>query len=413
MAKKKEEIAEQTVEEADITPDFDDIDLSDISEDDLSDLDLSGFGEVDDTVDYPHFKISTKAFKEFLKVAKIVCSAGGRDVVSKAVCFSVENGVLVCRSTDFDVYIEEKLELLNEENILTEPVIVSTDILIRLAKAVPVNTTIFKNDDTFFIRLYGGDFVLETYSMSVDKFKFTDEVENKGQVQAEELYSVIKDFSPVVTAAVAPQERRIVCSDKEAIASYMWAILKFNSGFQDFDLKIKDISVLKNLLVASEEILQVSFTKGEDAIKRCVLEGSAFKYAFLISDAKVSESMKDNLNKVITGKGVYVDFIQLFKVIEVAADLPYSVGKVGMNFCDEGLKVVIKTKKNKDAEFNITASVEGDATPLDEELVVQAKLLKIVLRSFASKPSILISLSKEGMGVSADDYSSAIYSETK
>ena len=400
-------------EEMSLDMDFDNVDLSDVGDDDLADMDLSSFGEVDDTIEFPHVKVSTKDFKEFLKVAKTVCSSGGRDVVSKAVCLKAEGDKLVCRSTDFDVYIEQKLELLNVENVLDEAVIIPTDILIKLAKAVPVNTIIYKNDDKFFIRLYGGDIVLETYTLTTDKFEFIDEVEKVGTISAEDLYAVMKDFSSVVTAAVSPAERRIIFEKNKAYASYMWAILMSERAFANYDLKIKDISVLKSLTVGSEESINVYQTKDENKIKRCVFEGTNFKYSFLVSDVTISESMKDNVSSVIGDSGVFVDFLSLYKMVEVAADLPYSIGKVGINYSDDGIVIAIKTKKGNDNIFNIPGSKNGSTDPMADELVVQAKLLKIVLRSFASKSSVKVCVSDKGMGIVCDDYSAAIYSETK
>ena len=47
-----------------------------------------------------------------------------------------------------------------------------------------------------------------------------------------------------------------------------------------------------------------------------------------------------------------------------------------MNFNEDGILLNIKTKKGKDSPFSISGSTEGTPTPLKEELLVQAKLLK-------------------------------------
>ena len=144
---------------------------------------------------FTSYQGKTKEFKEVRKeyVLQDLCSFKAH----------VENEKVVARSTDFDVYVESKLELLNVDNILTEAVVIPTDIVMKLVKAVPVNTIIYKSeeDGNFYMRLYGGDIVLETYTMGVDKFMFQDDVEQKARVSANDLYSVMKDFTPVVTAA--------------------------------------------------------------------------------------------------------------------------------------------------------------------------------------------------------------------
>lgn len=398
---------------ADLDLDLDSIDLNEVEEG-IDDMDLSDFGEVDDSIDYPHIKVSTKALKEFLAVAKQICSGGGRDIVSKAVCLKAEGDKVICKATDFDVYVEKTLELLNQDNILTDLIEVPTDILIKLTKAVPVNTIIYKKDDEYFIRLYGGDMSLEVYSFPEDKFTFGDETDKVSDVVAEDLYCAIKDLAPVVTAAVNPAERRIICEDERAFANYMWAIIMVSRQFSNFDLKVKDISVLKSLTKEKkEENIIVYRTKEDNKTVRCVLQGDDFKYAFLVSEAAVSESMKNNIGTVVTDSGVFVDFIQLYKMVEVASDLPYALGKIGINYCDDGITVNIMTKKGNDNKFTISGNIEGTVTPLEEDLVVQAKLLRIILRSFASKSSVRLTISDTGLGILSDDYSAALYSEAK
>lgn len=401
----------------DMDLDLDGVDLDGVEEQmEIDGMDLSDFGEIDDSIDLPHVKVATKSLKEFLKVAKQVCSSGGRDIVSKAVCLKAdpENGKLICKATDFDVYAEQKLELLNTENILTESIQVQTDILIKLTKAVPVNTIIYKKDDSFYIRLYGGDMVIENYTFPEEKFMFSDEVDKVDDIEAEDLYGMMKDLTPVVTAAVSPAERRVLCEKDKAFANYMWAIIMVGKSFSNFDLKVKDLSILKTLVMdKKEEQVIVYRTKPDNKTVRCVLEGSDFRYAFLVSEVSVSESMKDNISTVVTDKGVYVDFVQFYKMVEVASDLPYSIGKIGVNYSEEGIKVNIMTKKGGSNPFDIAGSIEGEIEPLKEELVVQAKLLRIVLRSFASKSSIRLTVSDKGLGIQSDDYRAALYSETK
>lgn len=391
-----------------------DIDHVDLDGMNLEDMDLSDFGEVNETIDYPHIKVGSKMFKEFLKVAKKVCASGGKDIISKAIClqYDKEKEKVVGYATDFDVYIQQELECLNTENILEEPVVVPTDILIKLCSAVPSNTIIYKKDDNMFIRLYGGDMELETHAMTVEKFQFLDEVTRVGSVESTPLYGILKDFSPVVSAAVNPAEKRIVVTKDGAYANYMFAILKSESITGEFDLKAKDIEVLKALTVNKKDETLTVYRTGENVkAVRCVIEANDFKYAFLVSESSMSDTLKNNMTNVVKSDGVYVDFIQLYKMVELASELPYALGKVGINYSDDGVYVDVKTKKGASNIFNISGSVEGDTAPLEKELVVQAKLLRILLRSFASKQSIKLTVSTDGLGVACDDYSSAIYSE--
>lgn len=409
----KKEFDIENVEELEL--DLDSVDLDDALEDDeLDSLDLSNFGEVDDSIDKPHIKVSTKDLKEYLKVAKEIASSSGRDVVSKSVCLKAEGDKLVGRATDFDVYLEYEMDLLNHKDVLTDTLTIPIEILQKLIKAVPVNTIIFKDEDEYKMRLAGGDIPLETYNIDESKYIFSEKVTKEATIAATDLYEVIKNFGSIVTAAVAPTERRIICESDAAYANYMFAIIRSDASFAPMDLKVKDINVMRSLVKDTEEVLTVYSTDEDTKVKMKVIEGPNFKYAFLISDISVPDQLKQNMSNVVLNDGVYVDFIQFYKMIEVAAELPYSIGKVGLNYSDNGeLRVVIKTKSSStpDSVFDLPGSVAGNVTPLEKDLVLQAKLLRILLRSFADSSSIKISLADEGMGIYTDTFVAAVYSE--
>lgn len=395
----------------DLDLDLDSVDLDDVS---LDDVDLSDFGEVNESVDYPHIKVGSKSLKEFLKVATKVCSSGGKDIISKAVClvYDKEKEKVVCYATDFDVYVEVDLESLDMENILTEPVVIATSVLTKLCSAVPTNTLIYKKEDSFFIRLYGGDMEIETNNIVVDKFKFSDSVEKVDSISAEGLYSVIKDFGPVVSAAVNPIEKRIVVESDGSFATYLFSVLRCKGIKGEYDIKSKDIEVLKILNVSKkDEELLVNKTVEGTVVKRVQIVGSNYKYTFLVSEAQVSDTLKSNMETVLGDSGVYIDYVQIAKMCDLACTLPFALGKVGMKYSESGISLDVKTKKGTSNLFDIPGSIEGKVDTNGKELVVQAKLLMIVLKSFAGKASIRLSLAEEGIGIKADDYEAVIYNE--
>lgn len=411
MAEKKKEEQSLDIEDMDI----DSVDLSSVDMDDtsLDDMDLSSFGEVEDTIDKPHFKMSTKDFKEILKVAKLVSTGGGRDIVSKSVMFQVKDGKVVASMTDLDTFVTKTVECLNQENVLTIPVVISTDILIKLSKALPVNTVIYLDGEDIYMRLYGGDILVETFAIDSTKFEFKDEIEDtKVKINSTAFYTAIKDQSPIVCAAVSPSERRIILQKERSIASFMWAISVIKGDFGEFDLKIKDINMLKSLLNGTDEELSLFRVKNAK-VERVVVEGTNFSYAFLVSGEEISETLASSVEDTEVDYGVYVDLVSIFKMVEVAADLPYSTGKVGINYTEDGVQLSIKTKKGNPCEFTIPGSVQGNCSPLSSELVVQAKLLRTVLRTFATKSSIMLTLTPKGIIISADNYASIVYTEAK
>ena len=109
--------------------------------------------------------------------------------------------------------------------------------------------------------------------------------------------------------------------------------------------------------------------------------------------------------------GVHVDLVQLYKLVEVASDFPHSTGKVGLKVLDDGIQVIMKTKKGQNCEFMVSGSASVKDSAYDKEIVVQAKLLRILLRTFASESSVKLVINPKGLGISSASYVAALFPE--
>ena len=388
-------------------------DMEDLDANLIDDLDLNDFGTVEEEINQPHIKLSTKEFKEVLKVAKSVIATSAKDIISKSLCLVREGDKVRALATDFDVFYEGTLDLLNTENIIEEPIVFPVDVMIKLIKAVPSFLVILKDDEGYKLKLSGGEVPLEVHSLDADKFKCQDKfVKESRAMTTTHLHNIIRDFSHLCFSAVSPQERRVVLGDK-AIATYMFSGIMANGDYPVMDLKIKDMNILKQLLPMVEEELE--FYDTQDAkVPRKMVVSSKYKFTFLVSNQSANEGMVQGINALDFNNGVYIDFLQLYKLIELSSELNYSLGRVGLNVDPTGsVKLAFKTKKGKDTMFNLDGSIEGQVVELDKELEIQAKLLKVLLKSFAKESTIRVNVLQDALILSSDNYNSVIFSSNR
>ena len=290
-------MAEPVKEKIDITDvDFDSIDLGDDLELDVDEASLASFGEVDVEIHEPHVKVSTKSFAEALKMAKLVAQVSGRDVIAKSLLFEYDNGMIVVKATDSETYLTYKMECLNSENVLKEPFTIPIDTLLKVFKALPLNTAFIKRDDQIYIKLFGGDLPLETFSVDPEKYYFTEELEKVHTINAATLHSIVKDLSPLVCAAVNPTERRIIFSKEGGYCTYLWSIIKAFGSFVDFDLRVKDINALRVALANNDEDVTIKMSKADSRVRKLEVSGQRFSYLFFISDTVVPTTLSDMLS---------------------------------------------------------------------------------------------------------------------
>lgn len=380
---------------------------------DLDNVDLTKFGEVNEVIEAPHVRFATKGFINVLKVLKQVCSTSGRDVVSKSFLVHAENGKVTFKATDFDTYFETELECQNTENVCGDNIVIPLDIILKLVNVLPQSTIIVKKENSYYIHLVGGDMILETYQVDTTKYTLGDTFEECGAIASASLTAILRDFGSLAKAALNPGDRRICFTKDNAVTAYNYAVIRKEDTFADFDLKIKDINVLAYALAGSDEIVKVYNSVGAKA-KRVAVIGEKFKYYFLVSDVKANEKLVSTCTETTALPGIYVDFVQFSRLVRVAYELPYAVGKVNLNYDEtDNLVIEIQTKKQASSIFRLAGSRSGDAKPLSKPLVVQAKLLYVLLNSFRNESSVDIILSDKCLGIKTDNYSGALLVDDK
>jgi len=107
----------------------------------------------------------------------------------------------------------------------------------------------------------------------------------------------------------------------------------------------------------------------------------------------------------MSAPSAFVDSVQLSRMVSIASDLPYSIGKILFNFNEFGVKAVLRTKKG-DNEFSFSSSDHGE--PIKEDVVIQAKMLRNVLRPM-SEGILNLMVSEKGIGLKTEKLSLVVY----
>ena len=371
-------------------------------------FELNAVEEDTEVIEEEHFKLPTKDFLGMLKRAKTVISSSARDLITKAICMEVVDGVLTMKCTDFDVFLELRNPIMNTNNVLEEAIICPIDSLIQVARALPATTVILKDaQGKIRIRLIGGSIDLETLSVGVDKFTMKDEVAEDKDIDAQDLYNVLTAFSPIVAASVNPMEKRIVFDENGARAVYMFSLTTREGNYPKFDVKVKDLSVLKTLLSSAKGNLKTFRTVNEKASSRFIIEGDTFRYTFLVGEANINRILADNLKESDFTQGAFLEFTKISKLVELSSSLNYATGKVKMKFTESNVLQLHVPTKNGDNTFKLDATPNGNLA-IGVEVEVPAKLFLTILKAFQKRSVITLYCDAGRILLSNDDFKGLI-----
>jgi hypothetical protein len=260
--------------------------------------------EDEDEVTFPHFKVSTKKFMDALKISGVISQSSGRDIVSRSVGMSVENGNLQIFVTDFEIFAKKEITLINTENILEDYIAINLPVIAKLIKACPPILTIYKNENKYFIRLMGGDFELETINVGKDQLAMTKDLEKlkeEGTLERLEFCKVIKNLFVIASIAVAPEQRRIFFKGNDISATFLYCSARYKSEklVPEFDLTIRSIKILYILALGTDspELIVSKFKN------KIMISGDNFSFNFVKSaEFKPSQQMIDAMGVVLSGE---------------------------------------------------------------------------------------------------------------
>lgn len=379
---------------------------------DFDNLEMEDMFEVSDVVDdevieVPHIRLHTKDFLNALKRAKTVISSSAKDLMSKSVCMQVIGNELYVNATNFDVFIEAKAPIINTENILEKTIVCPINTLFQLAKAFPSTVTLLEEDGKVKVRLIGGSIDIETIEVARDKFLMHDEVAPCGEIDAQEFNSILNALASISQNAISPSEKRIIFNQNGAMASYMFTIACKEGNYPEFDVKMKDLGVLRSLTASQQGKLRTYKVVDEKASSRFVIEHETFKYTFLVGECSFNRMLVNAYKKSDFDNGGYIEFNNIYKLVELSSMLNYSAGKILMKFTDMNNLELILPTKNGNNIFNLEVTSKGNIVQ-DMQLEVPAKMFYAMLKVFQKNMMLVMNIQEDRLILSNDDFKGII-----
>lgn len=288
-------------------------------------MDAQDIGTLSSSITEPHLTFLGKSFVKFLSLAHSFRWNSGKDLVSKSVSLTASGGKLVCRATDLGSYLEYEIDLIDTSNVLERPLIIASDLLVKLVKAAQQTIIIKELDGQLYFQIAGGWIPMETLFLNENTFICPDKFTSIGSMNAVEYSDALTRFIPFIQSAMIPSDRCIKFEEDKAVASYMWAHTVLRGSFVKSILKLRDAIFMRALLSDSAEDIRVGRTTGE--VSRLVYEGEGFRYYNLESSLDYDEVSISSPESSIS-----VDYNQVVKLVTLSSELPSSLGKVGLSY---------------------------------------------------------------------------------
>ena len=143
----------------------------------------------------------------------------------------------------------------------------------------------------------------------------------------------------------------------------------------------------------------------KSTLPRLFIKLDKIEYEFINSINSISKLLTDQINTSIKPIEATLNYLDLYKVVNLATNLPSSTGNIKLKYKDNFLIISITSAKG-DSNFSIP--IEKISNNLyKDEIIIRATLLKKLLLSFTKSENINIALNNISITIE-NDFSKAI-----
>ena len=284
----------------------------------------------------PNLYFSGEDFTTFLMFAKSMSNSKG----SKTALLHVEDGKLVCKSTDSNRsnYIEYIVDLYNDDNIIDEPIAISINDLTALIKCANSNRfAIRKNMNQYEFNIIGGGWLpFKVVEVNLNSYNFAGEVSEIGSVSSVKFRNAISSVLSYTQDYSYARDKYIQFSkDQMTVTSRRSGVVSAGE-FADVTLHRDDAAMLKTLLKSEFNLLIESVVSNGE--QRVLFTGPKFKYAIMASEVdSVDIKYRTDLNNYVK-----ISCEDLYKICVFSEEYSSSKHSLDLSIKDGLFRVSVK-----------------------------------------------------------------------
>jgi len=403
-----EENNEIIAEEFDSNIDYDSVEIRDDFDvaagvgEDLG-IDIVETDEKWEDISESNITINSLDFKNALSVVSAVIIDASTDVLNKTVMIQVVGDECVFRAVSHSTHVEYRVPVVNKDNVYTDPIFVQYSYVVKVCTVLSKHIAFIVKDNGVFVRLLGGDLILETVgNLDSDLFVMKGEVKKEiMDCEANELFSVFKAMSPFLSNEVNVKAQKVCIKDGFAryVSKFLCYEIEAMKSKEPLMFKLLDVAIFKKLLTVCRGHLKFNRVEAKVANQMLVTFDNC-KLSFIMDSSTFDDKVLVESEKNVSDKAFQIEFSKLYKWVNLAMVLPFSQQTIVFGSDGPGeLTFGLQTKLGKnDIKFD---SLNPEAVLEDEFTTVSSQLI-VLLSGFAGFSYVDLYFADNKLSISAD-----------
>lgn len=280
-----------------------------------------------------------------------------------------------------------KTELLgNSEEMFNDLISIPILTLQKLVKLMGNKILIYKKDNNFYIRLQNGDLLLDSRPSDENIIFFPSEPNEKiCEIKLNILNSIIEPTLPLLNSEIAIENKRLNFTGEKAYFNSSFFYIESNIKSPRISISIKDSEFISKLAKYYKDETILLFNTKSD-LPRIYLKCKNVEYEFISSVSSISDLLVNQMNSNIKDSEFKVNYLEFYKIINLATILPSSTGYVKLKHNKNSIDIILSSSKG-DSKFNLETS-DIVSNFYNNEILCRASLLKKLLLPFSKSEEI-------------------------
>ena len=289
--------------------------------------------------------------------------------------------------------------------MLNEYISIPLITLQKLVKLMGNKVLIYKKDNNYYLRLQNGDLLLDVYKANENIIFFPSEPDLKLlEIPVSNLGNIVDAMLPLLNYEISSENKRINFTEEKAYFNSSSYYIESNINTPKLSLSLKDAEFISKLNKYYKNDNMILFNT-KSTLPRLFIKLDKIEYEFINSINSISKLLTDQINTSIKPIEATLNYLDLYKVVNLATNLPSSTGNIKLKYKDNFLIISITSAKG-DSNFSIP--IEKISNNLyKDEIIIRATLLKKLLLSFTKSENINIALNNISITIE-NDFSKAI-----
>ena len=306
------------------------------------------------------------------------------------------NKRLYFHTTNDISYFRYSVELLGD-NVLTDCISLPLVIIQKLISLMGIRVAIYKKDNLYYIRLIGGDLILDTQTPEAKYLNFPGKVGEKlAEIPVETLGNICKITLPLLSNDIRGENRKLYLTGEEIIYLSNIYYIKAKLKTPKMILKLKDVDYFNRLYKHFKNQNILVFKVEDSSLTRYIFFIDNTMYQTIISESSISELTKEQMDKMLSDIEMIIDFKYLNKLVSLATNLPSSSGKIGFKRNEDNLQACISSASGN-SKFVIPV-VQYYINKIDKDFkYVNAETLKRLIISLGNVNEVELSINEKSI----------------